>query len=79
MLLYDWNKIFEVADGNTFTIFMIFKMITAKLVPENKYDPIFELSKQSFEGESFSVSKGKYLNLLRGNLSVFLGGIFQSF
>ena len=55
MLLYDWNKIFEVADGNTFTIFMIFKMITAKLVPENKYDPIFELSKQSFEGESFMI------------------------
>ena len=49
MLLYDWNKIFEVADGNTFTIFMIFKMITAKIVPENKYDPIFEFSKKSFD------------------------------
>tara|TARA_B100001939_G_scaffold279029_1_gene247583 strand:+ start:196 stop:597 length:402 start_codon:yes stop_codon:yes gene_type:complete len=53
MLLYDWNKIFEVADGNTFTIFIIFKMITAKIVPENKYDPIFEFSKKSFDGESF--------------------------
>ena len=55
MLLYDWNKIFEVADGNTFTIFMIFKMITANIVPESKYDPIFEFSKKSFTGESFMV------------------------
>lgn len=55
MLLYDWNKIFEVADGNTFTIFIILKMITARLVPENKYDPIFELSKKNFVGESFLV------------------------
>ena len=53
MLLYDWNKIFEVADGNTFTIFLIFKMVTANIVPENKYDPIFEFSKKSFTGESF--------------------------
>lgn len=55
MLLYDWNKIFEVADGNTFTIFIILKMITSRLVPENKYDRIFELSKINFAGESFIV------------------------
>ena len=55
MLLYDWNKVFEVADRNTFTIFIILKMITAKLVPNNKYDPIFELSKNNFAGESFLV------------------------
>ena len=55
MLLYDWNKIFEVADGNAFIYLHDFKMITARLVPENKYDKIFELSKQSFEGESFMI------------------------
>ena len=55
MLLYDWNKIFEVAEGNTFTIFIIFRMITHRLIPNNKYDPIFEFSKKSFTGESFMV------------------------
>ncbi len=53
MLLYNWQKIYEAADGNAFTIFIIFRMITAKLTPENKFDRLFELSKTNFSGESF--------------------------
>ena len=63
MLLYDWNKIFEVANGNTFSIFLIFRMITANIVPENKYDPIFEFSKKSFTGESFMPVSYTHLTL----------------
>ena len=48
MLLYDWNKIFEISEGNTYVIFIIFRMLTCKLVPENKYDPIYEFSKKNF-------------------------------
>jgi len=55
MLLYDWNKIFEISEGNTYVIFIIFRMLTCKLVPENKYDPIYEFSKKNFHGESFMV------------------------
>lgn len=55
MVLYNWQKIFEIADGNAFTIFIIFRMVVGKLIPENKYDPIYEFSKQNFHGESFMV------------------------
>ena len=53
MILYNWQKIFEIADGNAFIVFIIFKMVTHKQIPENKYDKIYELSKLNFSGDSF--------------------------
>ena len=53
MLLYNWKKIFEIADGNAFICFIIFKMLTHREIPDNKYDKIYEFSKLNFSGESF--------------------------
>lgn len=55
MLLYNWKKIFEASDGNAFMIFIIFRMITEKTIPENKYDRIYKFSHQNFGGDSFMV------------------------
>jgi len=53
MFLYDWQKIFEVAEGNPSTIFRIFKMMTTNQVPVNKYDKIYNFSHIKFIGGSF--------------------------
>lgn len=55
MLLYNWNKIFETAEGSALVIFIIFKMLVTKAVPENKYDRIYKFSNSDFSGKSFLV------------------------
>ena len=44
---------YEVSEGNPFTIFLICRMMVGKLVHDNRYDKIYQLSKQNFSGESF--------------------------
>tara|TARA_S200000501_G_scaffold166703_1_gene157069 strand:- start:1183 stop:1584 length:402 start_codon:yes stop_codon:yes gene_type:complete len=53
MILYNWQKIFEISESNPFTIFIIFRMLTAGLIPDNKYDKLYEFSKANFSGDSF--------------------------
>ena len=53
MVLYNWQKIFEASDGNPFIIFIIFRMLIGKEIPQNKYDKLYEFSKHNFSGESF--------------------------
>ena len=55
MLLYNWKKIFETAEGNSFAVFLIFRMIVTASVPGNKYDRIYKYSNTNFTGESFLV------------------------
>ena len=53
MLFYNWNKIFTIAEKKPTEIFRIFKMLTNKEIPENKFDPIFKYSLINFHGTSF--------------------------
>ena len=53
MLLYNWKKIYETAEGNAFAVFLIFRMMATASVPYNKYDKIFKYAHINFSGESF--------------------------
>ena len=55
MLLYNWKKIFETAEGNSFAVFLIFRMIVTASIPSTKYDRIYKYSNINFAGESFLV------------------------
>jgi len=55
MLLYDWKKIFTVANGEPSGIFMIFEMLVKQSIPRNKYDPIYKFYETNFAGDSFLV------------------------
>lgn len=55
MLLYNWKKIFEEADGDASDVFRIFKMMVTDQLPTNKYDNIYRFSHLNFLGESFLV------------------------
>ena len=55
MLLYDWKKIFTIANGEPSGIFTIFEMLVKNSIPKNKYDPIYKFYEVNFSGESFLV------------------------
>jgi len=55
MLLYNWNKIFNTAEGSPTVVFIIFKMLVTKAIPENKYDRVYKFSSIDFNGKSFLV------------------------
>ena len=48
MLLYNWKKIFEEADGDASDVFRIFKMMVTDQLPTNKYDNIYRFSHLNF-------------------------------
>ena len=56
MFLYDWSKIVTVGQGRPVAIFIIFKMLVMKEVPNNKYDKIYKYANLSFKGSSFLVN-----------------------
>ena len=53
MLLYNWNKMFETAEGSPFAVFLIFRMMVTSSIPSNKYDRIYKYTNVNFSGESF--------------------------
>jgi hypothetical protein len=55
MLLYDWKKIFTIANGQPSGIFTIFEMLVKNTIPKNKYDPTYKFYEVNFSGESFLV------------------------
>lgn len=55
MLLYDWKKIFTIANGEPSSIFIIFEMLVTQSIPKNKYDPKYKFYEVNFSGESFLV------------------------
>jgi len=55
MLLYDWKKIFTLANGEPSSIFIIFEMLVKQSIPKNKYDPMYKFYEVNFSGESFLV------------------------
>ena len=55
MLLYDWQKIYDVSEGNVLEIFKIFEMVSKNLIPDSKYDVLYKYRKHDFTGTSFLV------------------------
>lgn len=53
MILYDWQKIFNVAKKDPVECFRIFKMIANKEIPKSINDPIYYYSQLDFKGGSF--------------------------
>ena len=53
MFLYDWNKIYKSAEGNTTECVRIFKMLAYKHIPVNYKDKTYKYSSTNFSGVSF--------------------------
>lgn len=53
MLLYDWRKIFECAEGNPSDIVLIVRVMSEGLIPKNRYDNIYKYYTKDFRGHSF--------------------------
>jgi len=53
MLLYDWKKIFEMADGDPSDCVLILRMMTESLIPRNRKDPLYKYYTKDFIGSSF--------------------------
>ena len=56
MLLYNWDKVMSVSNGNISNIIAILRMITYKKLPTNYYDPTFKFQRYKFGGSSFLIN-----------------------
>ena len=53
MFLFNWNKIYDEANGSVTEIRRIFKMLVEKEIPNNRYDKIYRYADKDFKGTSF--------------------------
>ncbi len=53
MLLFDWKKVFDTANGNIATCTTIMEMLIKQQVPRNKFDPIYKYSYKDYTGDNF--------------------------
>ena len=53
MLLFDWKKVYDTAEGNIATCNLIMEMLVNQQIPKNKYDAIYKYSNKKFTGSSF--------------------------
>ena len=53
MLLFDWKKVYDTAEGNISSCILIMEMLIKKQLPKNKYDRIYNYSNKNFTGSSF--------------------------
>lgn len=53
MFLFDWQKVYDSAEGNVSRCNMIMEMLIYKQTPKNKYDRIYKFSRMDFSGHSF--------------------------
>ena len=53
MLLFDWKKVYDTAEGNIATCNLIMEMLVNQQIPKNKYDRIYKYSNKKFTGSSF--------------------------
>jgi|TARA_R110002074_G_scaffold383092_1_gene563211 hypothetical protein len=60
MLLFDWKKVFDTADGNIAACNLIMEMLIKSQIPRNKFDPIYKYSHKNFTGTSF-LAHGDFL------------------
>jgi hypothetical protein len=55
MLLFDWSKVYDSAQGNIVHCNMIMEMIVKKTLPKNRFDPLYKYSNINFIGNNFLV------------------------
>ena len=55
MFLYDWQKVYNEANGSVALCNRIMEMLITKRMPKNTYDPIYNISTKNFSGGSFLV------------------------
>lgn len=55
MLFYDWEKIFDAADGNARSMYLILKMMAQNSIPDNRHSEIYKYSFKNFSGKSFLI------------------------
>lgn len=55
MLLYDWKRVFNAADGNPRKCVIIMEMLIKRQVPNSRRDRIFPYSTMDFSGECFLI------------------------
>ena len=55
MLLFDWKKVFDTAEGSIYNCNLIMEMLIKNSVPKNKYDRIYKFSHKNFRGRSFLI------------------------
>ena len=60
MLLFDWKKVYDTAEGNIARCNLIMEMLVNQQIPRNKFDPIYKYSHKNFVGSSFLVH-GEFL------------------
>ncbi len=53
MFLFDWQKVYDEADGSISQCNRIMEMLITRRIPINKYDPIYKFSQKNFAGTSF--------------------------
>ena len=53
MLLFDWKKVFDTAEGNIPACNTIMEMLINQQIPRNKFDRIYKYSNKNFTGSSF--------------------------
>ena len=66
MLLFNWNKIMRVSNGNVDDMIQILRIITYKIQPKNYYDKTFKFYKHKFGGSSFILNPKDLLEHGRG-------------
>ena len=53
VLLFDWKKVYDTADGNIPACNTIMEMLINKQIPRNKFDRIYKYSNKNFTGSCF--------------------------
>jgi len=53
MFLFDWQKVYDSAEGNVSRCNMIMEMLVKKQIPKNKYDRIYNYAQKDYSGTSF--------------------------
>ena len=53
MVLFNWKKVYQEAEGSAVKCLQIIDMITYKKIPFNSYDPLYRYRNKSFSGDSF--------------------------
>ena len=53
MVLFNWKKIYQEAEGSAVKCVQIVDMLVYKKVPFNSYDPLYRYRNKSFSGDSF--------------------------
>lgn len=62
MLLFNWKKIYEKAEGSSNNVIEILHMLHKKKIPYNKYDPLYKYMGESFSGDSFLLAPDALLD-----------------